>query len=71
MSRPFIVMGAPTHGGTVISADLTCTIFGKAMVRVGDMVVCPKCKGVFSINTGAQDMVDGGGRRLRPPHGFD
>lgn len=62
MSRPFIVMGdRTTHGGTVISADLTSTIHGKAMARVGDMVVCPKCKGVFRINTGADDMFDGGG----------
>jgi uncharacterized Zn-binding protein involved in type VI secretion len=63
MSRPFIVMGDKTsHGGTVISADFTSDIHGKAMARVGDMVVCPKCKGVFRINSGADDMVDGEGR---------
>lgn len=63
MSRPFIVMGDKTsHGGTVISADFTSDIYGKAMARVGDMVVCPKCKGVFRIKTGAEDMVDGDGR---------
>lgn len=62
MSRPFIVMGdRTTHGGTVISADLTSTIHGKAMARVGDSVVCPKCKGVFRITTCADDMFDGGG----------
>ncbi|MFJ3315932.1 PAAR domain-containing protein [Herbaspirillum huttiense] len=63
MSRPFITLGDKTsHGGTVISADLTSSIHGKYMARVGDMVVCPKCKGVFAINSGASDMVDGEGR---------
>ena len=63
MSRPMIVIGdKTTHGGTVISADFTCDIDGKYMARVGDMVVCPKCKGVFRINSGAPDVVDSGGR---------
>ena len=63
MSRPFIVMGDKTsHGGTVIGADFTSDIHGKYMARVGDMVVCPKCKGVFAITSGASDMVDGEGR---------
>ncbi|MDR2924939.1 MAG: PAAR domain-containing protein, partial [Azoarcus sp.] len=61
--RPFIVLGdRTTHGGTVISADLTCCINDRPMARVGDRVVCPKCKGVFAINSGAPDMVDGNGR---------
>lgn len=52
MIRPFVVMGDKTsHGGTVISADFTSDIHGKYMARVGDMVVCPKCKGVFAINS--------------------
>ena len=43
MNRPFIVMGDRTsHGGTVISADMTMDICGKPMVRVGDLTVCPK-----------------------------
>ncbi|MDR6582673.1 PAAR domain-containing protein [Herbaspirillum sp. BH-1] len=63
MDRPFITLGDKTsHGGTVISADLTCSINGKYMARVGDKVVCPQCKGVFAINSGAPDMVDGEGR---------
>lgn len=63
MSRPFIVMGDTTsHGGTVISADLTCDIHGKYMARIGDLVVCPKCKGVFAITSGATDVVDNTGR---------
>lgn len=58
-----IVMGDKTsHGGTVITADLTCEINGKHMARVRDMVVCPKCKGIFAIKTGAPDLVDGEGR---------
>ena len=63
MSKPFIVIGdKTTHGGTVISADFTTDIRGKAMARVGDKVVCPQCKGVFAINSGADDVVDGEGR---------
>lgn len=62
MSHPFIVLGdATTHGGTVISADFTTDIHGKYMARVGDMTVCPRCKGVFPITSGAPEMVDGAG----------
>jgi uncharacterized Zn-binding protein involved in type VI secretion len=58
-----IVLGDKTsHGGTVITADFTCEINGKYMARVRDMVVCPKCKGIFAIKTGAPDLVDGEGR---------
>lgn len=63
MNRPFIVMGDRTsHGGTVISADMTMDICGKPMARVGDLTVCPKCKGTFAITSGADDMRDGAGR---------
>lgn len=63
MSRNFIVMGDTTsHGGTVISADLTTTMNGKNVARLGDQVVCRKCKGVFAINSAAPDVVDGDGR---------
>jgi len=63
MKRNWVRLGdKSTHGGTVISADFSSLIHGKAMARVGDMVVCPKCKGVFAINSGAPDMVDGEGR---------
>lgn len=62
MSRPFVVLGDKTsHGGTVISADFTSDINGRYMARVGDKVVCPKCKGVFAIKAGAPDVVDGQG----------
>jgi uncharacterized Zn-binding protein involved in type VI secretion len=57
-----IVMGDKTsHGGTVISADMTCEINGKYMARVADMTVCPKCVGTFAITSGADDMKDGAG----------
>lgn len=63
MSRPFIVLGdKTTHGGTVISADMTCDINGKFMARVGDKTVCPRCKGIFPITSGANDVVDGAGK---------
>ena len=62
MSRPFIVIGdKTTHGGIVISADMTSDINGKCMARVNDMTVCPKCKGTFPITSGAEDMKDGAG----------
>jgi uncharacterized Zn-binding protein involved in type VI secretion len=62
MSRPFIVIGdTTTHGGTVISADMTTSTHGKYMARVNDMTVCPKCKGTFPITSGADDMTDGAG----------
>ena len=62
MSLPLIVMGDKTsHGGTVITADLTFDINGKCVARIGDMTVCPKCKGMFPITGGASDLVDGGG----------
>lgn len=62
MSRPLIVMGDKTsHGGTVISADLTFDIHGKNVARFGDMTVCPKCKGTFAITSAPDDLVDGAG----------
>ncbi len=62
MNRPLIVMGdKTTHGGTVISADVTFDINGKYAARVNDMTVCPKCKGTFPITSGAEDMKDGAG----------
>ena len=56
MSRAFIVIGDRTsHGGPVISADYTTDIDGKYVARVGDMTVCPRCKGTFPIVTGCPD----------------
>lgn len=62
MHRDLIVVGdRTTHGGTVVSGDLTCEFDGKPLARVGDMTVCPRCKGSFAITTGAEDMRDGAG----------
>jgi len=56
MSKSIIRMGDVTsHGGTVITGDLTWTIYGKAVARVGDLTVCPQCKGQFAITEGADD----------------
>ena len=57
MPPAFITIGDKTsHGGTVISGDLTFMIHGKPVARVGDQTVCPRCKGTFAITTGASDM---------------
>jgi uncharacterized Zn-binding protein involved in type VI secretion len=63
LTRPLIVLGdKTTHGGTVITADMTSTTHGKAMARVGDMTVCPKCKGTFPIIEATSIVSDTGGR---------
>lgn len=60
-TSPFIVLGDRTsHGGTVISADYTFDIHGKYVARVGDMVVCHRCRGTFPIISGAPDMISMG-----------
>lgn len=62
MSRPLIVMGDKTsHGGTVITADMTFDIHGKYVARLGDMTVCPKCKGTFAITSAPDDLYDAAG----------
>lgn len=61
MSRPFITVGDKTsHGGIVISGDAGFLLHGKLVARVGDMTVCPKCKGIFPISSGASDMTSTG-----------
>lgn len=46
----FIRLGDTTsHGGTVISADMTMIVEGQPVARVGDMTVCRKCRGKFPI----------------------
>ncbi|MDR6741509.1 MULTISPECIES: PAAR domain-containing protein [Herbaspirillum] len=57
MPQAFITIGDRTsHGGTVISGDLTFMAHGKPVARVGDQTVCPRCQGTFAITTGAGDM---------------
>ena len=57
MSRSFIVLGDNTnHGGQVITADYTFLIHGKPTARLGDLVMCPLCKGTFPIISGTPNM---------------
>ena len=57
MTRPFIRLGDRTdHGGVVTTASTNWHIYGKPVAHVGDLVSCPKCKGVFPIIEGADDM---------------
>jgi uncharacterized Zn-binding protein involved in type VI secretion len=61
LSKAFITLGDRTsHGGIVISADMTFSINGKYVARVGDMTFCPKCKGMFPITSGAENMISMG-----------
>jgi uncharacterized Zn-binding protein involved in type VI secretion len=58
--RRFIVLGDKTsHGGTVISARgagrVPFYIDGKPVACVGDLVTCPRCKGVHRIVQGGDD----------------
>jgi len=48
----FIVVGDRTsHGGLVVSGDITFTIDGQPVARVGDKVYCPRCKQMTTIAT--------------------
>jgi uncharacterized Zn-binding protein involved in type VI secretion len=59
--QPLIVIGDKTsHGGTVITCSPFSDTHGKGWARVGDMVSCPRCRGVFPIAEGDQSMVDDG-----------
>ncbi|MDR6394265.1 PAAR domain-containing protein [Herbaspirillum seropedicae] len=61
MPRNIIVLGDKTsHGGAVISASMTSTTHGKGWARVGDMVSCPRCRGVFPIVEGDATLLDEG-----------
>ncbi|MEN7431220.1 PAAR domain-containing protein [Chromobacterium sp. TRC.1.1.SA] len=42
-----------SHGGTVVEAFATLTVYGKNAAGVGHQVSCPKCKGSFPIVQGA------------------
>lgn len=61
MSQPLIVLGDKTsHCGTVISASLFSDTHGKGWARMGDMVSCPLCKGIFPIIQGDSSLIDDG-----------
>ena len=59
--QPVIVLGDKTsHGGTVITCSSTSDTHGKGWARVGDMVSCPRCKGIFPISEGDNTLTDEG-----------
>jgi uncharacterized Zn-binding protein involved in type VI secretion len=61
MTQPLIVVGDKTsHGGTVITCSPISDTLGKGWARVGDMVSCPRCKGVFPISQGDSSLTDDG-----------
>lgn len=61
MGNPIIVLGDKTsHGGTVITCSAFADTHGKGWARIGDMVACPRCKGVFPISQGDASLVDEG-----------
>jgi uncharacterized Zn-binding protein involved in type VI secretion len=61
MSQPLIVLGDTTsHGGSVITCAQTTDTLGKGWARVGDMVACPRCKGIFPISQGDNSLKDDG-----------
>lgn len=59
--QPFIIQGDKTsHGGTVLAGSPFSDCAGKPIARIGDMVACPLCKGVFPISQGDQsNVIDG------------
>lgn len=44
-----------SHGGKVITASASFKALGKAVALVGDMTICPKCKGTFAIQPSDSD----------------
>ncbi len=61
MGQPIIVLGDTTdHGGKVITAGSTADTNGFPWARKGDMVSCPKCKGVFPIAQGDPNFISDG-----------
>lgn len=48
------------HGGTVIHASGISQTMGRRWAVLGDMVACPKCKGVYPIVQGDSTLTDEG-----------
>jgi uncharacterized Zn-binding protein involved in type VI secretion len=58
MGQPLIVVGDTTdHGGTVIGSTAFTSTGGREVARIGDMVACPRCKGVFPISEGDSSLI--------------
>jgi uncharacterized Zn-binding protein involved in type VI secretion len=52
--NPVIVLGdTTTHGGKVITAHSLMSINDIPVALVGDLVECPRCKGVYPIVQGS------------------
>ncbi|WP_414501582.1 PAAR domain-containing protein [Zymobacter sp. IVIA_5232.4 C2] len=49
-----------THGGTVIEGDPTMIINGRSAARIGDLVACPACLGVYPIIEGNPGLTSNG-----------
>ncbi|WP_083823245.1 PAAR domain-containing protein [Desulfovibrio sp. 6_1_46AFAA] len=60
-NRGIIRLGdSTTHGGTVVQVASTTTVDGIRIARIGDIVTCPKCKGIYSIVEGQATYTDQG-----------
>jgi uncharacterized Zn-binding protein involved in type VI secretion len=58
MGHGFARVGDATdHGGRIITGSATFDVAGKKLAQVGDLTVCPKCKGTFPITTGTNSFV--------------
>lgn len=58
MGYGFARVGDETdHGGRIITGNDTFDIDGKKLAQVGDLTLCPKCKGVFPITTGTTNFI--------------
>ena len=44
-----------THGGKVICAQPDFKALGKAVAVEGDLATCPKCKGIFPIQSASSE----------------
>jgi uncharacterized Zn-binding protein involved in type VI secretion len=59
--KEVVVLGdTTTHGGKVITGSENHSYMDIPVARVGDMVECPKCKGVYPIIEGALGTFDHG-----------
>jgi uncharacterized Zn-binding protein involved in type VI secretion len=59
--RGVIRLGDSTsHGGTVIQVATVTTVGGVRIARIGDMVSCPKCNGIYTIVEGEPTSCDDG-----------
>jgi uncharacterized Zn-binding protein involved in type VI secretion len=57
--RGIVRLGDSTdHGGKVVQVGSITVVDDIRIARKGDLVACPKCKGVFPIVEGAKDYFD-------------